>query len=302
MEKLTLTNTTGDASITTGGAFNAAFASGATIATGTIAATKDVTFAGGLANSAIKLTIDATSLVGTATEAHVVTTGSGADTITFTGDDTFVGVAAASGTIVIGTGAGNDKITLTIASTLLDSTGGQFATLTPGTGADTMTFAGKVNGATATSNVSVVIAAGDSPTTAHDTITGFLKATAGDMSDGLEFGTSTIGTLGTSTNSGTILTHAVGTGIATFDDASVFAAALVINAGNLADVLGYLAANSSANEAFAFEYDSSGSGVNDSTYVFHNGTTDDLVLLAGVTGSTALLTTNATTNLGIFVS
>ena len=85
-----------------------------------------------------------TDAVLAALEAHVITTGSGNDTITWTGDANTVGVTdSTSGTIVISSGAGVDTISV-VAGTLLPSTGGQFLTVTAGTGADIIS-ATKVN-------------------------------------------------------------------------------------------------------------------------------------------------------------
>jgi hypothetical protein len=130
-----------------------------------------------------------------------------------------------------------------------------------------------------------------------DSITGFDISTATLMSDTLEFaGIAAIGTLATSTDFGTILTHQLtaGTGIARFDDAATFATALTINSVNLADVIGYLAANTATLDAIAFLYDSDNNGVNDGTMVYSNQTTDSLVFLAGVTtADTLIIGTNA---------
>lgn len=303
LETLALTATTGDASLTTGAAFNSAFSSGVTITSGTMAAGKDFTLAAGLSTVDTKLTIDATSLVGTAAEVHSLTTGSGADTITFTGDATYVGVnAAAQGTITISTGAGADTISVTVGN-LLASTGGQFLTVTGGTGADSITKVG-TNSTTDTSVAHFVVAAGDSLATSAgaDTITGFDLADGTNRSDGIDFaGAAAVGTLGTSTDFGTILSHTITAGVASFDDAAVYATALVINSTNLADVVGYLAANTATNDVVAFTYDSDSSGSADATMVYHNGATDSLVLLAGVTTADAVITTNGTGANDLFV-
>jgi len=290
LETLALTNTTGDASITVGGTFNAAFADGATITTGTIAATKDVALAAGLNNTGIKLTIDATSLVGTAAEVHSIVTGSAADTVTFTGDATYVGVAgAAQGTITISTRAGDDTISVTTGTSVAAGlTTGQFLTITGGTGADTITLSG-INGDTvAVGTAQFNIASGDSGTTVgtFDKITGIgLGAeAAGTVGDRLNFdGTGAVATLGSSTDFGTILSHALTNGVATFDDAATHTTALTISASNLADVVGYLAANTATADAVAFLYDDNGDGVNDATMVYSNQAADSLVQLAGST-------------------
>ena len=303
MEKRTLTNTTGDATVTTGAAFNTAFADGATIVTGTVAVTKDVAFAGGLATVATNLTVVKAG-TGVATETDSIVTGSADDTVTVTAAN-FVGVAAAAqGSIVIDTNAGDDTISVTLGGTLLQASSGsvQALSITGGAGKDLITVATKVNGAGALGAAIFTVATGDSTVTNYDEITGFDTGITGDMADGLEFGTSTIGTLGTSTDFGTILDASVTNGVATFDDAATFATALIINSSNLADVVGYLAANSSANEAFAFIYDNTGDGSADSTMVYHNGTTDDMVMLAGTVSVAALVTTNAVAVGNLFVS
>jgi hypothetical protein len=291
METLALTATgAGDVSVTVGGTFNAAFATGATITTGKLAATQDVAFVGGLATVGVKLTIDADLLVGTAAETHNIVTGTGADTVTFTGDATYVGVGGgAQGTIVISTGAGADTISVTTGTSAgTTSTTGQFLTITPGTGADSITLVGinGINVAAATAVISV--ASGDSGLTVGtwDKITGFglgAEATS-TIADRLEFpGTGAVGTLATSTDFGTILTHALTSGVATFDTAATFVAAKMVNASNLADVVGYLAANTATADAVAFLFDSNSDGVNDSTLVFSNQAADSLVELVGTT-------------------
>ena len=83
-------------------------------------------------------------------------------------------------------------------------------------------------------------------------------------------------------------------GVALFDDASTYAAAVIVNSANLADVIGYLAANTATLDAIAFLYDSDNNGVNDGTMVYSNQTTDSLVFLAGVTAAdTLIIGTNA---------
>ena len=291
METLALTATgAGDVSVTLGGTFNAAFATGATITTGKIAAGQDVAFVGGLASVGVKLTIDADLMVGIATETHNIATGSGADTVTFAGDATYVGVAgAAQGTIVISTGAGADTISVTTGiSAGITNTTGQFLTITGGTGADSITLSGVNGTVVAVATALINVASGDSGVTVGtwDQITGFglgAEATS-TIADRLNFdGTGAVATLATSTDFGTILTHALSNGVATFDTAATFASAKVVNASNLADVVGYLAANTATADAVAFLYDSNSDGVNDSTLVYSNQAADSLVELVGTT-------------------
>ncbi|MFA6197085.1 MAG: DUF4214 domain-containing protein [Sulfurimonas sp.] len=295
METLTLTNSAGDASVTTGTAFNTAFASGATITSGTMAAAKDFTLNAGLATVAVTVTVDATTnaVVLTAAENNVITTGSGADVITFTGDAQTVGVAGAGGSIVISSGAGNDTIAVTV-GTMLAQTTTNFLDITGGTGADTITKVG-VNCTTVESTANFIVAAGDSTATAYDKITGFDAADGTNLSDVLDFtGTSAVGTLATTIDSGVILSHTITAGVAKFDDAASYAAELIINSTNLADVVAYLAANTATLDTVAFAYDSDNNGANDATMVFNNGTTDSLVQLTGVTGVASLNATATT--------
>ena len=304
MEALALTSTgAADHSVTIGGTFNAAYANGATITTGTLAAGQDFTFAGGLASVPITLTVDATSLVGTAAETHSLVTGSAADTVTFTGDDTYVGVAGATGSIVISTAAGNDTINLTY-GTLLANTTSMTATITGGTGADTITKVG-TNGTGATARTQFTMASGSTgvTTTTFDRITGFDVADGTNVSDILDFaGVGAVGTLGTSTDFGTILSHSITTGYASFSTAATFATATVINATNLADVVGYLAANTATLDAVGFAFDSNSDGVNDSTLVYTNQASDGLVMLVGITTGTLNATIATVTAATIAIS
>jgi len=308
-EKLTLTNTGAeDTVITTGAAFNAAFATGATITSGVVAAAKDITINAGLATVPVTVVIAGTSQTGAATETNSIQTGSGADSITYTDTD-WVGVAAAAqGTIVINTRAGNDTIAVTI-GTLDSATGatGQALTITGGAGKDSITKVG-TNGDVATGVALYVMAAGDSSTTEWDTITGFDMATASLFSDGLDFeGTGAVSAFSSSIDFGVITSHSITGGIATFDTAATFASAKVISASNLADVVGYLNANVAANGTVGFAYDSDASGSADATFVFHKGSAssvaNDLVLLVGITGADELISTNSSTSTGdIFIA
>lgn len=307
-EKLTLTNTgAADTSITTGAAFNAAFASGATITSGVIAAARDITISAGLSTVATTVSIAATSQTGALTETNSITTGSGADTVTYTDADWVGTTGGAQGTIVIDTRGGNDTISVTVGTLVAADAGGSVSTglaisITGGTGQDSITKVG-TNSDNAVGVAHFVFAAGDSTTTAYDSITGFDMATNTTFSDGLNFaGTAAIGTLATNEDYGTILSHSITAGVATFDDAAAYSTALVINSSRLADVVGYLAANTATNDVVAFAYDSDASGTADATMVYHNGSTDSLVLLVGVTGADALITTNASAGTGdIFV-
>jgi hypothetical protein len=299
LEALT-TSGTGDTSISTGGSFKAAFATGITITTAALADESQYTFNGGLYNQAVTITTNGTNLLmNAAGENQTVITSSGDDTITIGNDATHVGAAGASSGIIVNSGAGADTIVFDYGN-LLVTTGTQVATIDAGTGADVITKGAASgtasvtadNSTSATSAVSYTLQAGDSLATAagHDTITGFEIADGINQSDVLNFGgNAAVGTIGTSVDFGTIKSHSITAGIASFDDAAAFGAALVISDTNLADVVGYLAANTATNDAVGFTFDSTGNGVADSSMVYYNDTTDSLVLLVGVTAGDAIV-------------
>mgnify|MGYP002142826345 CR=1 FL=1 len=302
-EKLTLTNTgAADTSISTGAAFNAAFADGATITSGTIAATYDITIAAGLSTVATTVSIAATSQTGAATETNSITTGSGADKVTYTDSDWVGTTGGAQGTIVIDTRAGNDTISVTVGTLVAADTGttstGQAISITGGAGQDSITKVG-TNSAKAVGTAVFNFAAGDSSTTAWDSITGFDAANT-TFSDKLDFeGTAVVSAFTATEDFGLIKSHSITTGYASFDDVADYSTALVINATNLADVVGYLQANVAANGTVAFAYDSDASGTADATMVFHQGSAssvaDDLVVLVGITSGSLTATLTTTT-------
>ena len=287
METLTGASTTGAYTVSTGTNFNNAFADGFTGTTGTIAdgVAAMVNLQAGLSTVDMTFTADLTSAVGNAAGEDVtVVTGTGADTITLTGDDTWVGISNAdAGSIIVDSGAGIDTISVTVGTILLQITS-QHATINAGTGADLITYVGTA-AAIVTSTVAFTVDAGDSLVTAQDKITGF------DVSNGTLFGasmdftgTSAIGTLTTSNDFGTIQSHSITAGVVLFDDAGTYGAELIINSANLADAVGYLAANSATLDAFVFEMDTTGNGVNDASMIYNNNTTDSLVELVGIAG------------------
>jgi hypothetical protein len=291
LEKLTLSGSD-DTSVTVGSAFNSAFPSGATITQAGKDNDGTLTYAFGIAS--VPVTIALTTAVDGSDngEAHSITTGSGADTITVTASS-FASYAGADATITISSGSGNDTITYTTGTLGDVAATSQAVTITAGTGQDNITKTG-TNGNDAETTSSFVFAAGDSTTTAYDIITGYDVTAAGDMADELDFaGTAAVGTLGTSTNFGTILSHSISNGFASFDDAAAHASALNITSSNLSDVVGYLAANTSTNDVVAFAFDSDSNGSADATMVYHNGSTDSLVLLAGISTADAVVTTNS---------
>jgi hypothetical protein len=290
LEKLTLSSGTGATSITSGSAFNSAFPSGVTITQAGKADGSALTYSMGLATVPVTVALT-TAEYGDTSIATAITTGSAADTITVTASS-FASYAGAGATITITSNAGNDTITYTTGDLDNVSATSQAVTITAGAGQDTITKTG-TNGNDNETTSLFVFAAGDSTTTAYDTITGYDITASGDMADMLDFaGTAAIGTLGTSTDFGTILSHSISNGFASFDDASSYASALNITSSNLSDVVGYLAANTSTNDVVAFAYDSDNNGSADATMVYHNGSTDSLVLLAAITAADAIITTN----------
>jgi hypothetical protein len=288
----------GATSVTTGAGFNAAFSTGVTVTTGALGAAVGYTLAAGLATMDMDVTVDGDLIVGDATaESIAVTTGSGNDTVVINAVG-FISAAANTGTVVIATGTGDDDITLTV-GTLADDANAAPITITAGRGKDLIDVT-KVNGddgVNLLSNATFVVDAGDSNVTTYDEITGFdIGATDGLvflLSDTLDFtGNSDLGTLATSTDFGSIRSHTITTGVASFDDAATYTTALVIDESNLADVVGYLAANTATLNTVAFAYDEDGDGTADATMVFNNNTTDSLVMLVGVTGVTSMSATN----------
>ena len=292
-----------------GAAAKLAFADGITATFGTGAINTLDVWSTGLYDKPVTLTrVSANTGIVAATSAMSYTTGAGADTITITATD-FVGSTGAQGSLVISSGAGADTITFSTGTHAAGlGTGTQWVTINPGTGADRITQAAGTNSTAAIDAVSYTFADGDSLATAgnFDIITGFKAATGGFASDVLDFaGNAALGTIGTSTDFGTILTHSITTGIATFDTASTFAAAKIINSSNLADVVGYLLANISQLDTVGFAYDSDNNGVNDATMVFNEGATaatSTLVQLAGVTGITTLVDGNTITGTGVQIN
>jgi len=287
MEKLTVDadGAAGAVSVTTGGFFNSNFTDATVTLLG--ADTDTITYSGATYTGDATIKVTSAGLGDAAGEDISVTTGAGADTVTVTASS-WVGTAAASSGIAISTGDGADTIALTTGN-LLATTAGVLS-ITAGKGADTITKTG-TNDTTATALVKFVIADGDSTVAARDKITGFDKGDGTDRSDVLDLSTGTAqgNTAGTDgTDAGTIKSHAITSGIITFDDVNTFATALTINEANLSDVTTYLAANIDSGKAVAFAYDSNSDGTADATMVFANGTLDTLVELVGVTGATAI--------------
>ena len=195
------------------------------------------------------------------------------------------------------TGAGNDAVTVAF-STIADVTGNEAVEINLGTGADTASLT-KVNSSQTLGIAEFTVADGDSLIGGRDVITGFAIGDGTLFADSIKFtGASIVGNaVLDGTNSGTIKSSTVATGLITFDDIDTFGTALIVNAANLADVTGYLTANfTTAGQSVIFQYDSTNDAAVDSSMVFHAGvgTADSLVELSGTIG-TNLATANAFT-------
>ncbi len=176
-------------------------------------------------------------------------------------------------------------------------TGGEGTdTLIGGLGQDTYNLA-ETTAATDT----LRIATGDSLVglASHDTVNNFklgtgLVNTVGV--DRLDLDTTSISANAAAvngTNSGSILSHSISSGIISFDDVDSYVAPLTITAADLTNVFGYLQANITAGNTVAFISEGN-------TYVFQDGgTTDTVVELVGVMASSVNTTGLATDSVWI---
>jgi hypothetical protein len=281
--------------------FLSGFANGVTVTdTATQATAKTYTWSSGLYAQPVNLT-HVTDAVGVTSSANQsITTGAGNDTITLTAAS-FTGLTAgvSQGQISVSTGAGNDTITVST-GTLNTAATARAVTITPGTGADVINITSHVNGAATTTllgNVAIVVSAGESSTTAWDQITGFRAGvtTAGEVSDALTFSNKVLTAYTAAAPTGytaaqlTVAVSAVGA--VTF--AGTSAAALT-----LADKISAIQAVVTTNNGDTAYFTDSGN-----TYVFNNETAGDVVVqLVGLTGVTALITTNAATANAVFLA
>jgi hypothetical protein len=289
---------TGTYSITTGGSFNSTFTDGAILTDGVVATTKLVTYAMGLSNVDTTIVSTGGAQTGATTEDVVITTGSGADTVTWSATG-WLGVASGTGGICqISTRDGADTISATTGTLRAQTIDAACVQITAGKGADTIT-AVHVNGGT-TGNFLFTIADGDSLVGGRDVITGFDIATNTLFSDTLDFtniGSILNGGANNGSDSGSIKSDSTTNGLITFDDADTFATAITVNSANLTAVTTYLTTNfTTAGQTAMFAYDSTNDGSADATMVYNAGVgaNDSLVELVGVIGIT-LSATNATT-------
>jgi len=197
----------------------------------------------------------------------------------------------AAGQISVTTGAGNDSITLTH-GTLLEITTSAPVVINGGAGADTISL----TGATGTLGLTptITVAAGQSTTTAYDSITGFDIGAAGTRSATLDFDSVTLTTYSATAPSGSTsaqLTVAVSAaGLVTFAGTSASGLSL---AQKIAAVQSVVSTNEGDSALFTHGSNS---------YVFNNDTDGDSVVeLVGVAG-TSLVTTNVNTAGVVFIS
>lgn len=253
------------------------------------------------ASSVATITVDAGAGNNTVTTTAIlgatsVTTAGGTDTVKVT----TAGIAASD--VVIATGAGVDTITVVGTGTA----GADYINkITAGTGADVIDVSSSTGTAAAFVVNKFVVAANDSTVTAYDSITGFFVETTASArkADTLDLASATVATNTAATDAGdygTIKSHAIASGIATFDDVNTFATALTVSSSNLADVLGYLGANITDGDTVAFTYDAAADGTVDGTFVFQgNATADVLVYLVGVTGTSVATAASTAGLIGI---
>lgn len=293
LEKLTFA-AVGDYSITTGAAFKTAFADSLSITTGVLDDNSSVVYAGGLYDKDTTITIQGGKLAAATTGENItITTGAGNDTVKTGTDATFVGAAGAGSAMTISTGAGDDTIEFGTGD-IVAQTATAVITITGGTGVDSIKRTGnKVNSTVESLGVvTYSFADGDSVVGAYDTITGYVTATnSGSLhGDILNIGTgATVGTSIGSTDFGSLLSHSLSNGEVAFDDASTYNAAVIINSSNLSDATGYLNANLETNTTVTFEYDSTGDGTADSTFLYTNlastaSSADTMILLKSEIG------------------
>jgi hypothetical protein len=271
-----------------GAGFLSAFAGGVTV-TDTAAqnAANTYTWASGLYSQNVTLTHATAATLGAVDSNQSITTGGGNDNITLTAT-AVVGAAGAAGNILINTGAGNDTITVNLGiGQILAVTGTNVATINGGAGQDTISInATRLNSlAVDLGTTSFTMAAGQSTVSASDSITGFLVSAGTRISDTLDFGTANLQTLAATAATGfsaaelTVAVSAVGA--VTFAGTSAAGLTLAQQVAAVQSVV----VTAVGNTAY---WANSGN-----TYVFNNDTAgDSLVTLVGVTGATALVTTN----------
>lgn len=314
-EALNLADATGNIKITglTTNA-NAAFATGLTVTAGStvtpMATAKTFEFEGlAYANNVTLTLITNNALLTNAGNVSIIT-GAGNDTVTVTAA-ALTGAAGNTdnGSVSISTGSGVDTITVST-GTMTQATGVQMVTITAGTGADIIDVTSHINNGTGAGlgNILFSIAAGDSTTTAYDTITGFKMSDIlvdgvrnARISDALDFaGTASIQAYTATAAAGFTaaqLTVAVDgtTGVATLAGTSAATLSLADTISAIQSVV-TLANGNTALFTYAV------AGITSSFVFNNNSTADSVVQLVGVSGLTLLTTNSVTADNGIFIA
>jgi hypothetical protein len=280
---------------------NAAFATGLTVTSGTLANLASYNFESLSYANNVTITLTTGSTGATVASNITIATGAGNDTVTVTAAAWVGAVTSAPAVLTIATGSGVDTITLETGTLTASTMAGLGAIqITAGTGADVINVTSHVNAASDKGNIFFVVAAGDSTTTAYDSITGFRTALGGaTISDGIDFaGTSTLNaytaTAATGYTSAQLNVTVSATGMVTLAG-TAFTAGLTLQ--QTIDAVQSVV-NVTTGDTALFTYTTAGVT---STYIFNNNTTDSVVQLVGVSTASALITTNATVAGQIFI-
>jgi len=296
MEKLSTGLTTAVSVTGLAGGAKAAFATGIEVTSGTLANDVTYTWGSGLYDKNVTLTLTSDGVGNTNADSIVITTGSGADSVTVTAAS-WVGHANTNGRLTVSTGAGDDTITVSTGTLLANANAGELIQITGGTGKDVITVT-HVNNAAVTGNMQFVVAAGDSTVSSYDSITGFkmsdVAGAGGAASDGIDFASKALTTYAATTATGfsaAELTVAVSAaGVVTFAGTSASALTLAQKISAVQSVV-----TTNAGDSALFTH-----GTN--SYVFNNNSSGDSVVeLVGITGAALLTTNDATTDNGIFI-
>jgi hypothetical protein len=280
---------------TLGSAARTAFPTGVTVTSGATADATLYTFASGLYDKAVTLTLVSAATGASAAANITITTGSGNDIINVSAPAWVAGATAGPGVIAVSTGAGND--TITVATGTQTAATAAPVVITPGLGADVVYSTG-VN-ITSTANAlmtTYVVPAGDSLITGYDQIHGFDLGN-GTLSpnvlalEGTPRITAYSATAATGYTGGELtVTVTTTTGLVVF--AGTSAASLTL-ANKILAVQSVVTATALDTAIFLD---------GNSTFVFQNNTAGDtLIELVGVTGA-SLASTNAVTAGNIMIT
>jgi len=266
-------------SLTGGSEFSEAFSAGfeADIEVGDEA----VTLAASSATVAIKFDVNSSA---DASKDINVTTGSAADTIIIVTD------ALTTSEVNVNTGAGDDSVSYTHSTGTMDLSSDAHD-FDLGTGADTLTLSGYTAGQE--DHAVIKVEAGDSTTTAYDTVTGFVANSGSALGMNIDFdGTAAIATAVTSqavagyTSSEAALSSSAA-GLVTWSGTATLTLEEKI-ASVVAEFVG-------ANETVVFEHQTD-------SYVFHNDVDGDSLIALLNVDSSGLEISSGTTAGEIFIA